>query len=80
MYHSVCPLVRLWTPPPLFPPEPKGGGGTQGGEHTRLRVRGWGSLFEQQEKKLSNLSTLCRKLQEQKNRRGQLMSSLPFVI
>jgi hypothetical protein len=43
-YHCVCPLVRIGTlPTPLspaskpLPPEPEGGG------HTRLRVRGWGS-------------------------------------
>ncbi len=43
-YHSVCPLVGIGTlAPPLAPasvllsPEPEGGG------HTRLRVRGWGS-------------------------------------
>jgi hypothetical protein len=78
MYHSVCPLVRLGTPHPLSrkrvvpPPGTKGGGGTQGEDDTRLRVFVFVfvfvSVFEQLEKKLSTLSTLCRKLQEQQNR------------
>ncbi len=58
-YHSVCPLVGIWTPPPPFPPqasvplplpEPTGGGG-----HTRLRAAGEGvgeSLFRRLEKSL----------------------------
>ncbi len=45
-YHSVCPLVGIGTPPPLFrkrvcfPPIPKRG---VGGVNIRLRVRGWKS-------------------------------------
>ncbi len=43
-YHSVYPLVWIGTPPPplpvsVFPPLNQ-----RRGEHTRLRVRGWGSL------------------------------------
>jgi hypothetical protein len=45
LYHSVCSFVGIGTPHPLSrkrvctppPPQPKEG------EHTRLRVRGWGS-------------------------------------
>jgi hypothetical protein len=59
-YHSVSPH-RNWDslPSPFspasvpLPPEPKGGGG-----HTRLRVRGWGSLNSDDWRKLSTLPTL----------------------
>jgi hypothetical protein len=57
-YHSVCPLVRIGTPPtPLspatvpLPPEP-------GGRHTRVRVRGWGSHNSDYRKSLA-LCLLC---------------------
>ncbi len=45
-YHSVWILVRIGAPPPpllqasVYPPLPSQ---PKGGEHTRLRVRGWGS-------------------------------------
>jgi hypothetical protein len=44
-YHSVCPLVRIGTPPPPLPQASVSPLGTKGGKviHTRLRVRGWGS-------------------------------------
>jgi hypothetical protein len=59
-YHSVCPLVGTGTLPtslspasvPL-PPEPEGGG------HTRLRVRGWGSPNSDDWRKCLALCLLC---------------------
>ncbi len=61
-YHSVCPLVGIWTlPTPLspasvpLPPEPKRG------EHTRMRVRGWGVPIPTTGEKLSTLPTLCQR-------------------
>ncbi len=43
-YHSVCPLVWIGTPHPLPPVSVYPPLNQRSGEHTRLRVRGWGSL------------------------------------
>ncbi len=57
-YHSVCPLVRIGTPPPplpqasVYPPEPKVRAYSPAGEGVG------GSQFGRLEKKPSTLSTL----------------------
>ena len=43
-YHSVYPLVGIGTPHPLSRSECVSPLNQRRGEHTRLRVRGWGSL------------------------------------
>ncbi len=42
-YHSVCPLVRFGTPPPLSLKRVSPSLQNQKGGDTRLWVRGWGS-------------------------------------
>ncbi len=60
-FQSVCPLVRIGTPP--SPPEPKGGGG-----HSPAGEGLGESQFRRLEKKLSTLSTLlCGKLMALRN-------------
>jgi hypothetical protein len=58
-YHSVCPLVGIWTlPSPLSPasvPLPR----YQRGGGTRLRVRGWGSPNSDDRGKSLALCLLC---------------------
>jgi hypothetical protein len=64
-YHSVCPLVGIWTTHPLSrmrvcpPPHPKQRWGGDNSDNTRLRVRGWGSpISDYWRKKLSTPSTM----------------------
>jgi hypothetical protein len=57
-YHSVCPLVRIGTPPPPSPASECVPPGTNGREHTRLRVRGGGPNSDDWRKSLA-LCLLC---------------------
>ncbi len=56
-YHSVCPLVRIGTPPPL--PQASVPLRGRGGVHSPTCEEVGESRFRRLEKKLSTLSTLC---------------------
>jgi hypothetical protein len=59
-YHSVCPFVRIGTPPPHLPLPSVPPRNQWVGVHTRQRVRGWESPnSDDWRKKLSTLPTLC---------------------
>ncbi len=78
-YHSVCPLVRIGTPPPPFSqasvPPPKGV------VNTGLRVRGWGvPIRTTGEKKLRTLSTLFEVSEDVQWRTFIISKYLIFLI